>query len=279
MSALEMAIDPAGVKDIQNLYEIELQRSFADRVLKPVLNKFGKLLTWSMPKARLQRIEKQLASTDGMWNLTPVSMAGLQVLLALAGLGVGFLIGQLLLGPPQNLEAGFAGALGGYVYPNMALGRRVKTRRKEILKGLPNALDLIVVSVEAGLSLDAAFEQVSENFKNPLADEMGIVLNQMRLGLPRREALGEMDKRCQIEEVTVLIGSILQSEQLGVSLGTTLRVQAEEVRRRRRQRAEQMGAKAPLKMLFPMVGCIFPTLFIVLLGPAAITLIHDFMGT
>jgi len=193
------------------------------------------------------------------------------VLGAVVGLALAFFVGDFLQG---ILVVVILGVIG-YLYADLLLDQRVKKRRRTILKELPNALDLIVVGVEAGLGLDAAIKQVSGNVHTPLAHEFGVVLNQMRLGRSRREALLDMENRIGLPDINVLVDAILQADKFGTALGTTLRIQAEEVRRKRRQRAEEMGAKAPLKMLFPMVGCIFPTLFIILLGPAAITVIHQ----
>ena len=259
--------------------EEELQRPFMERALIPFMLAIGRFMTRRTAIGQMQIIEKKLVAADGMWGLTPVTLSGLQVLTGIAGALVGGLLATVL-GLDGVLAPGLPGALGGfaYRYPRMKLNSKVKKRQKAILKGLPNALDLLTISVEAGLSLDAALQQVAGKFNNPFGREIGIVINQMRLGRPRRDALHDMEERVQVEDVGNFIDAILQSEQLGTSLGTTLRIQSEEVRRRRRQRAEETGAKAPLKMLFPMVGCIFPTLFIVLLGPAALQLIAQFGG-
>jgi tight adherence protein C len=162
--------------------------------------------------------------------------------------------------------------------PQMMLSRRIKKRQKEILLAMPSALDLLTISVEAGLSFDAALTRVAEKYKNALSQEFNQLLNEVRLGRPRLEALDDLGKRCKVEELSNFVQAIIQSEQLGVGVANVLRIQSEEIRRRRRQRAEEQGQKAPLKMLFPMVGCIFPTLFIVLLGPAVIEVAHEFGG-
>ena len=273
---LEMAIDPSGFKDQT---ETELDRSFADRIIRPGLNLIGKLLTKSMPEARLRRMDNALANADGMWNLTAASMLGMQVIFGvLAFVASIFLLLQALGDPVQSTIGAILVGGFGFRYPQLKLARRTKARQRLILKELPNALDIIVVSIEAGLSLDAAFQQVAENFPGPIGHDFGVVLKQIRLGRPRREALRDLSEKANVAELSVLIDAILQSDQLGGSMANTLRVQAEEVRRKRRQRAEELGAKAPLKILFPMVGCIFPNIFLILLGPAALTVIHQMTG-
>jgi tight adherence protein C len=156
------------------------------------------------------------------------------------------------------------------------VARRIKKRQKSILLALPSALDLLTISVEAGLSFDAALARVVDKYDNEFSRELTIMLNEVRLGRPRLEALDDVARRCKVEELSNFIQAIIQSETLGVGVANVLRIQSEEIRRKRRQRAEELGQKAPLKMLFPMVGCIFPTLFIVLLGPAVIEVAHQF---
>jgi len=169
------------------------------------------------------------------------------------------------------------GALG-YLMPQLMVSRKITKRQKQILLAMPSALDLLTISVEAGLSFDASLVRVAEKYHNALTQELTQVLNEVRLGRPRIDALDDMAKRCHVEELTNFVQAIIQSEQLGVGIANVLRIQSEEIRRRRRQRAEEQGQKAPLKMLFPMVGCIFPTLFIVLLGPAVIEVAHTLGG-
>jgi tight adherence protein C len=189
--------------------------------------------------------------------LALVGVLGVTALpLKAAGLGIGFVLGRFL--------------------PDVWLNNKIKGRQKELRLALPNALDLLTISVEAGLGFDAAIGRLTEKFKNALSDEFAQVLNEIRLGRPRLEALDEMGRRSGVEELHTFIQALIQSEQLGVGIAKVLRIQSEEMRRRRRQRAEEQAAQAPLKMLFPMIGCIFPTLFIVLMGPAVIIIIHTF---
>jgi tight adherence protein C len=173
---------------------------------------------------------------------------------------------------------GGIGLAAGFFLPDLLLYNAGEKRQANIQKQLPDALDLLVISVEAGLGFDAAMARVTEKYHNALALEFTRVLNEVRLGRPRMEALDDMGRRNKVDELNTFVQAIIQSEQLGVGIANVLRIQSEEMRRRRRQRAEEQGQKAPLKMLFPMVGCIFPTLFIVLLGPAVIKVFDQFSG-
>src|SRR5919198_1376641 len=245
------------------LDEIELSLPFSERFIKPALERIGSLLTARMAKNRQTLLQNKLNLAGRPYGLT---VNGFEVLKVMTGVGVALLafwISGLLF--PTNLLAkvGAAGAgfvLGRYL-PDVMLNNKIKGRQKELRLALPNALDLLTISVEAGLGFDAAIGRLVEKFHNALTDEFAQVLNETRLGRPRLEALDDMGRRSGVEELHTFIQALIQSEQL---------------RRRRRQRAEEQAAQAPLKMLFPMIGCIFPTLFIVLMGPAIIIIIHTF---
>jgi tight adherence protein C len=150
------------------------------------------------------------------------------------------------------------------------LQRRVKRRRSDIQSDLPDVIDVLVVCVEAGLTLEAAMDRVVEKYDHALAYELGRVMQEVRLGRPRLEALNDMGQRCGVEELNNFVQAIIQSEQLGSGVSRILRIQSDEIRQKRFLTAQERGAKASLKMLLPMLGCIFPTLWIILLGPAAL---------
>jgi tight adherence protein C len=240
----------------------------------------GGFITSRTPANRTQALQDKINLAGRPLNLSPGSLLTMQLLSLLvmtaAGFGVVSLMGLegslMILGPA-------GGGVLGYLVPSIWLDRKVKARQKEIRVALPNALDLLTISVEAGLGFDAAISRVTEKYHNALALEFTQVLNEARLGRPRMEALEEMARRNRVDELSNFIQAVVQSDQLGVGIAQVLRIQSEEMRRRRRQRAEEMGAKAPLKMLFPMVGCIFPALFIVLLGPAVIQVYLQFSTT
>src|SRR2546421_419011 len=154
------------------------------------------------------------------------------------------------------------------------LKQKVDGRRTEVQKGLPDALDLLVICVDAGLGFDAALARVTDKYKNALSELLSKALREVSLGRPRLEALDEMGRNSGVEDLHNFIQAVIQSEQFGTGIGKILRIQADEMRRKRRQRAQERGAQATLKMMLPMVGCIFPTLWIVLLGPAVLILMR-----
>ncbi len=261
------------------LAEMEMALPFGERFLRPILDRMGGYITSRTPANRTQQLQDKINLAGRPLNLTPGSLLTLQLISLLVMTAVGFALANLMALQGSMVILGPAGGgVLGYLVPSIWLDRRVKARQKEIRVALPNALDLLTISVEAGLGFDAAVSRVTEKYHNALALEFTQVLNEVRLGRPRMEALEDMARRNKVDELNNFIQAVVQSDQLGVGIAQVLRIQSEEMRRRRRQRAEEMGAKAPLKMLFPMVGCIFPALFIVLLGPAVIQVYNQFIG-
>ena len=171
-----------------------------------------------------------------------------------------------------------AGLALGFFVPDYWLSRRIRARQKAILLAIPDTLDLLTISVKAGLGFDAALGKVVEKTQGPLTDEFRRTLAEVRIGKARRDALREMVARTNVPALTNFISAIIQAEQLGVAIARVLEVQSEQLRIQRRQRAEEMAAKAPIKMLFPLVGCIFPSMFIVILGPALILIMTNLGG-
>ncbi|MEM7035283.1 MAG: type II secretion system F family protein, partial [Chloroflexota bacterium] len=149
-----------------------------------------------------------------------------------------------------------------------------RNRQTEIVKSLPDALDLLTIAVEAGMGFDGAIQKVSEKWDNELSKGFGKSIQEMRLGVPRRDALRRMDETMGVPDITTFVAAIIQAETLGVSMAKILRIQSEQMRTKRRQRAEEQANKAPIKMLFPMVFLIFPALFIILLGPAVLIIME-----
>jgi tight adherence protein C len=236
----------------------------------------GRQLASLQPRDRAEKLQELIDLAGRPLGMNAGSFVALQVVLAVVGavLGLGLTI---LLALPWLLGLIF-GAVLGYIGPQYQLKRIVSARQKEITLALPNALDLLCISVEAGLGFDAALARVVEKFDNALSREFAFVLNEIRLGRPRHEALEDLGRRSGVTELNSFIQALVQSDQLGVGIARVLRIQADEMRRRRRQRAEARAQQASLKMLFPMVGCIFPVLFVVLLGPAAIHLLFPHVG-
>jgi tight adherence protein C len=202
---------------------------------------------------------------------------GVKAIGAIVGAGLFFLLFMILniLGLPLfiNVIMIAVGGLFGFILPEFWLGRKVRARQKAILLMIPDALDLLTISVRAGLGFDAALGKVVEKLQGPLTDEFRRALAEVRVGKARRDALRDIVPRTEVVPLTNFIGAIIQAEQLGVSISKVLQVQSEQLRIERRQRAEEQAAKAPIKMLFPLVGCIFPSLFIVILGPAIILIV------
>jgi len=176
--------------------------------------------------------------------------------------------------PLQLLTLAICPVLGFYL-PKLWLTRKVTSRRKNILRSLPDAMDLITTSVEAGLGIDAAFGRVAEKIHGALSQEFRRCLREMALGRTRREALTDFAARVEIDDINSFIHAVIQAEHMGVSLGRVMRIQADQLRMRRRQRAEQEAQKAPVKMVVPLVLFIFPAMFIVILGPAAIQIFNN----
>jgi tight adherence protein C len=180
-------------------------------------------------------------------------------------------VGLLMGGVPLGFIFAVVGAALGFVLPEFWLGRKGRSRSFAMVLQLPDALDLLTISVEAGLGFDAALAKVVEKMEGPLVSEFRQALAEIRMGRSRRDALRDVISRADAQPVTNFIGAIVQAEQLGVPIAKVLQIQSQQLRIERRQRAEEAAAKAPVKMLFPMVGCIFPTIFIVILGPAIMT--------
>ncbi len=253
------------------LAEVEMSMSFSDRVIRPFFHKIAAALAKRTKENQAQLIQERLNLAGRPYGLTVGGLLAVQMVGAVLGVIIGLAVGGLM-NASLIIRLGLILIVGGVFYylPNSSISSNIKKRQKEILLALPSALDLLTISVEAGLGFDAALDRVSSKYTNALTDEFKIALNEMRLGRPRLEALDDLGRRCHVEELNSFMQAIIQSEQLGVSIANILRIQSEEIRRKRRQRAQEAGAQAPIKMLLPMVMCIFPTLFIILLGPAAV---------
>jgi tight adherence protein C len=257
---------------VLSLDEVELQRPFSERFLRPAIERLGNLMSRSTPAKARQDLDNRLELAGRPGNLTPADFGAIRIVAAAILAAVGLLLG-LLMGSTLYAVVGLAvGAILGYYAPVMWLKQKVDARRAAIQKGLPDAMDLLVIAVDAGLGFDAALARVTDKYKNALSDLFAKVLREVSLGRPRLEAMDEMGRSSGVDDLHNFIQAIIQSEQFGTGIGKILRIQADDMRRRRRQRAQEKAAQATLKMLLPMVGCIFPVLWIVLLGPAALIL-------
>jgi tight adherence protein C len=235
-------------------------------------------LTSRLPAVAAGQLREKLSRAGDPGNLTAVGFQamryGLAALLAIIGLTLGLLIPLPL--PPLVLApvAGAVLAAAGYMGPSIWLEFRISSRRRQIQRSLAEATDLLTLVVESGMSLDEGLLSITERFHNALGDEIGKVLREIRLGRPRMLALEHMAEVSGVPDLHHLVESIVQSDQMGVPIARLLRVQATEMRRRQRQTAQERAAQASSRMVFPMVGCIFPVLWIVLLGPALIQIFN-----
>jgi len=255
------------------LEEVELQRPFTERFLRPALVRLGSIMSRSTPQKQRQDLQNKLDLAGRPGNLTPEDFGAIRIVAAAVLAAVGLLLGFLLQNTVYLVITLFLGAILGYFAPQLWLQQKVDARRTEIQKGLPDAMDLLVIAVDAGLGFDAALARVTDKYKNALSDEFAKVLREVNLGRPRLEAMDEMGRSSGVEDLHNFIQAVIQSEQFGTGIGKILRIQADEMRRKRRQRAQEKAAQATLKMMLRLVGCIFPTLWIVLLGPAALILL------
>ena len=268
-----------GSMQAKNLEELELQQPFLERTLRPFANRMSGSVSRMASSSFSERTEKRLALAGNPGDMRVADWLGIKAIGAIVGailfFFLFFVVGLLGFPPFIGLVMSVIGAFFGYTIPEFWLGGRVKKRQKAILMMIPDALDLLTISVRAGLGFDAALGKVVEKLNGPLSDEFRRALAEVRVGKARREALRDIVARTEVVPLTNFIGAIVQAEQLGVSISKVLQVQSEQLRIERRQRAEEQAAKAPIKMLFPLVGCIFPSLFIVILGPAIILIVQN----
>jgi tight adherence protein C len=256
-----------------SLEKLELDQPFSERVLKPLLSRFAGVGAAMTPAKSVERLRRNLAIAGNPNGLQPADFTGLRIVAMLLLGGIVLFLCFISKQPfTMTLIAGLIFGLIGYMLPIYWLGNKMKARRKQIQRALPDAIDLLTISVEAGLGFDQALQRVTEKWDNELGKEFKRVLSETRVGKQKREALREMAVRCDVQELNIFIASVIQAEQLGVSIGKVLSIQADQMRVRRRQLAEEMAHKAPIKMLFPMVFLIFPSIYIVILGPAVPTI-------
>ena len=261
------------------LRDAQLAVPFGDRVLDPVLRSFARVGRRFTPDERMQAVRHRLdlAGNPAGWDADRV--VGLKALCCLSGLVLG------LLGPPltgagslPTVAAGTLAAVGGWYAPSLYLYQVGYDRSERIRRELPDALDLMTISVEAGLAFDAAMSQVARRTRGPLAKEFFRVIQEMQIGTGRADAMRALGERSDVEELRSFLGAMVQADEFGVPVAGVLRVQAAEMRVKRSQRAEELAQKVPVKILFPLIFCIMPCLFIIVMGPAAITVMQNLRG-
>ena len=255
----------------------EMNRSFSERVMKPVLEGIGKGLLRLAPKEMINNLERRIimAGRPGKWETK--NWLGLQAFLTI-GLPIIIVLvyTQFKTDYKNIILVTIAASLIGLLYPNMSLNGKIKKRQTEVMKSLPDIMDLLTVSVEAGLTLDSALSRVVEKMPGTLSGEFRTVLQEIKVGKSKKEAMFDLADRVGVQDLRSFAGAVIQADQLGVSLGRVLRIQSEQIRQNRKQRIQEKAMKAPIKMLIPMVIFIFPAIFIVLLGPAVINIIGIF---
>src|ERR671935_231954 len=256
------------------LEEMELATPFSERVLKPLLKRLAHLAARVSPGTKAEAIALKLAMAGNPRQLTVETFLGLKVVAALVFAGVALLAQFLLpplIAPPALVKTALwtvVAAVVGFFLPELWIKDEIRKRQKAIRKVLPDTIDILSISVEAGLGFDAAMSRICHKAHNPLTAEFEKYLTELRLGKGRREALRQIQTRTGVEDLNTFIGAVIQADQLGTSMAKILRVQSEQLRTKRRQRAEQLAQQAPLKMLFPMIMFIFPSVFVVILGPS-----------
>jgi tight adherence protein C len=269
-----------GVRDEpMTLEEIELSQAFHQRVLLPLLNSIGRVASRFTPQATLEATKKKMEMAGNPMRMEPSVFLVFRIVMAVV-LGGSLLVVFIVSGRNwvQGLAVAFLFTLLGYFFPDLWLTSRITRRKKGIFRAMPDSLDLLTICVEAGLGFDAAMAKVHEKWDNDLALELGRVIQEIRLGKLRRDALRDMAERLGVPEMTSFVAAVIQSEQLGVSMAKVLRIQSDQMRVRRRQLAEEEAHRAPVKMVFPIGLLIFPSLLIILLGPAAMLLLRSPMG-
>ena len=257
--------------------EEEVSRSFLARFLSPLTGSAAARFPRFAPQSLRQRVAEKLALAGGLGGLDANEYLLLTTIMGFVFPGI--IAGLLVLEQvPTNKVAGIALLLGvfGFGLPFFLLEQKIRARRRSMQYELPDVLDLITVSVEAGLGFEGALVKLSEKMKGALVDEFIRTLNEMRVGVPRKDALLALGARCNLADVHSFTMSLIQADQLGVSIGGVLRIKSVAIREKRRQYAEELAMKAPVKMLFPLIFFIFPTLFVILLGPAMIKIFDTF---
>lgn len=258
--------------DIKSLEEIELSQPFGERVIIPVVRRIGEFSARFTPQKAIQDTSRRMELAGNPWPIDAATFLAIRFILAVV-FG-GFLTAVVLISPPSNPNDNFmyigGATFGGFFLPHLMLTSKITRRQTEVRKAMPDALDLLTICVEAGLGFDAAMSKVSEKWENELSLAFTRAIREVQLGKVRRDALRDMADRLGIPEMTSFVAAIIQSEQLGVSMAKVLRIQSDQMRLKRRQRAEEEAHKAPVKMLIPMALLIFPSIMIIILTPAAL---------
>lgn len=275
----EVSKEETQAKEIGTPDNEELAKPLHIRLFHPITKKASAAWARMTPKAIRAMFDEKIMAAGGFYRLGTDEFLALWGLIAIVITGgVGFI--AFLTKAPANKVVGLSllGLTISMLVPLLVLHYRISARRASIQKSLPEILDLLCVSVEAGLSFDGALAKVVESMKGPFAEECTRMLHEVRMGVTRRAALQRLSDRCAVPDVSLFTAALVQADQLGVSISKVLEIQTENVRDKRRQRIRAAAQKAPIKLLFPLVLFIFPALFIVLLGPAVISIMRNLVG-
>lgn len=258
-----------------NIRQMEMEQPFRERVLKPLFRVFASWTKGRLLAKRHKYWQRLLQQAGRTGELELGVFVGRKLVLALGAVVVA-VTGAHLSGEwsSKYVLLVMLAAAAGWYGPEFFLKQRIKSRQEAVRRSLPDVLDLITVSVEAGLAFDAAMARVSEKWQGPLAAEFRRVIHEISVGKPRRDALRDMANRVGVAELHGFVTAVIQAEQLGIGMANMLRHHAHQLRQRRRQQVEERAMQVPIKMLIPLILFIFPSIFIVLLGPAVIQILH-----
>lgn len=272
LQAISAVEDKEGI----DIIKAELQQPFSQRIIRPILQRLVNIFNKMLPVHILDNIQPRLIQAGNPGDLSAGEYFILKALALIA-----LILSSLPLLIVGKSSLFFLLLCGGglvvWIGPDLYLKNLSKTRVKVIEKSMPDILDLLTVSVEAGYGWDGALQKVTDKRKGPLAKELRRVLHDVKMGKPRRDALRDMSGRLNVDAVTTFVTAVIQADQLGLSLGHVLRTQADQIRHKRRQEVEEEALKAPIKILFPLILFIFPVVFIILLGPAVVQMMETFI--
>jgi tight adherence protein C len=261
-----------------DLREQDLAKSFGSRVVVPIVSRAGRMARRITPIDSRERIAKKLQLAGGPAGWDAERVLAFKVIGSVGGF-VGGLVVASIVSPPPFISIVLLSLLAfvGFVIPDSTLNRKVDERQKEILRTLSDTLDLLTISVEAGLSLNASIAQVVQNVPGVLSSEFARMLQEIQLGVPRSDAFRHLAERTDVDELNAFAMAMIQADIFGVSIASVLRTQAQQLRIKRRQAAEAKAQQTPVKIVFPLVLCVLPALFVVIIGPGAIQIMHGLL--
>jgi len=259
--------------------EEELAKPLRERLMSPLWHGLGEKLGNLTPQATYAMFEEKLAAAGGFYGMSTNSFLLLWLVIALvSACGCGLIAGIVFRASgDQIIRAVVIGFVIAMLLPILILNQRIRARRAAMQKSLPGVLDLIHVSVQAGLPFDGAIAKVAEKMRGPLVEEFARMLQEIRMGTTRKDALKNLSDRCKVQDVSLFTAALIQADQLGVGIANVLKIQASNVRTKRQLTIREQALKAPVKILIPLVFFVFPAMFVVLLGPAAIIILRQFL--